>query len=199
MDIGSCAAILLAGGYSSRMGRDKAELDFGGRRLIELQLDKLLQTGVTEIVVSGYTKPLSGTVYVPDVYPHRGPLSGIHAGLLAIRRPSALVLAVDTPLVPVSLLQELALSHGGGARVVSHDGRLEPLIGIYDRDLASACERALLGPSTSMHRFLREIGCSEHLYRGDPALLMNCNTPEEYRQARSRLTEAPARSQPPSL
>ncbi len=198
MEIGSCAAILLAGGYSSRMGRDKAELEFDGRRLIELQLSKLLQAGVAEIVISGYAKPLAGTVFVPDVYPHRGPLSGIHAGLLAIHRPSALVLAVDTPLVPVSLLKELVSSHEGGARVVSHDGSLEPLIGIYDRSLAPACETALLGPSSSMHRFLREIGCSELPYQGDPTLLMNCNTPEEYRLACSRLTEAPVYSRPPS-
>ena len=54
-------------------------------------------------MVSGYAKPVEGILYVPDLYPDRGSLSGIHAGLLAIKNASDQVLAVDTPLLPAEL------------------------------------------------------------------------------------------------
>lgn len=181
-DIRQLSAILLSGGYSSRMGRNKAELDFHGVRLIQYQADKLRALGIEDVVIAGYPEPVEGTRYVPDVYPHRGPMSGVHAGLLAVRNRSALVLAVDTPLVPAALLEELIETHRTGITLVSNRGEPEPLIGVYDKALAQDCAAILQGDRSSMRRLLDTVGPTLVAYQGDPTLLLNGNTPEEYQR-----------------
>ena len=178
---GSFSAMILAGGLSTRMGRSKAELDFGGQRLIAHQAEKLRALGITDIVIAGYPEPVPGTRYAPDRYPHCGPMSGIHAGLAAIQNDAALVLAVDTPLVPDALLLALLRRHEAGATVVTLFGEPEPLIGVYDRAMAELCEQALRQGKASVRRFLKETGYTPLPYEGDPFLLSNCNTPAEYR------------------
>ena len=176
------SAIILAGGHSSRMGQNKAELDFHGCSFLQHQVDKLRAVGVEDIVISGYPKAISGTKFVPDIYPGRGPLSGIHAGLLAIKNPCALVIAVDTPLLPKELLEKLMESHSYGITIVKCGEELEPLIGIYDKALFDACEDILRGTKTSIRRLMAKAGFETLEYTGDPALLMNCNTPAEYQK-----------------
>ena len=190
------SAILLAGGYSSRMGKDKAELDFRGHTLLEHQAEKLRSLGITDILISGYENARGGTRFVPDVYPHRGPMSGIHAGLCAAQNDHALVLAVDTPLVPKALLLELIEAHRSGITLAEAEGRIEPLIGVYDKALSRACRQLLQGDSVSLHRLFEKADVHALGYQGDPRLLVNCNTPEEYRLALSlRQAEASANSQ----
>ncbi len=174
------SAILLAGGRSSRMGREKAELLFHGERLVQHQADKLRSVGVSDLLLSGYAGPVDGTRFVPDRFPHCGPMSGIHAGLLAAEHDAALVLAVDTPLVPPALLEELLRVHREGITVVSCGGKWEPLIGVYDKAAAAACEELLQGEGYSLRRLFRMVPFSVLEYGGDPLLLMNCNTPEDY-------------------
>ena len=176
------SAILLAGGRSLRMGRDKAELAFRGKPLIRYQADRLRALGITDIVIAGYPKPQEGARFAPDVYPHRGPLSGIHAGLLAVENRSALLLAVDTPLVPEELLRELIAAHRGGITLAALKREPEPLIGVYDKALAADCEAVLQGEKTSVRRLFDRVKPALVPYRGDPLLLLNCNTPEEYRR-----------------
>ncbi len=175
------SAILLAGGISSRMGCDKAELAFRGKPLIRYQTDRLSTLGIKDIVIAGYPKPPEGTRFAPDVYPRRGPLSGLHAGLLAVENPCALLLAVDTPLVPAALLRELIEAHRGGITLAAMEGEPEPLIGVYDRALARDCEAVLQGERTSMRQLFERVKPALVPYRGDPLLLLNCNTPEEYK------------------
>ena len=179
------SGIILAGGFSSRMGQNKAELDFHGQSLLEFQIDKLRRLGLEDIVVAGFLSSKAGVRFMPDLYPHRGPLSGLHAGLLAVRGTEALVLAVDTPLVPEALLSMLLSRHRGGITVVSCNGEIEPLIGVYDKALAANCESLLQGENRSLRQLLRQTAVTTLDYNGDPALLMNCNTEAEYRKALS--------------
>lgn len=176
------SAMILAGGYSSRMGQNKAELPFHGVSLLQHQVNKLRSLGIEDILIAGYPDGPDGCRYVPDVYPHRGPLGGIHAGLLAAKEAKALVLAVDTPLVPESLLEELIEAHRTGITIVSCGGELEPLIGVYDKELFRDCEEVLRGTDASLRMLFQKVGVTTVEYRGDPTLLINCNTPEDYRK-----------------
>ena len=176
------SAIILAGGCSSRMGQNKAELPFHGMSFLQHQVNKVKSLGIGDILIAGYPDVPDGCRYVPDVYPHRGPLSGIHAGLLAAKEPVALVLAVDTPLVPESLLEELVLRHRRGITVVSCGGEVEPLIGVYDKELSRDCEELLLGTATSLRKLFQKVAVTPLEYHGDPAFLINCNIPEDYRK-----------------
>ena len=75
---------VLAGGRSSRMGRDKALLQVGGRPLVAVALDKLRSIGVAAPRIAGALADLSSHApVVPDLHPWCGPLSGIEAALAA--------------------------------------------------------------------------------------------------------------------
>ncbi len=176
------SAILLAGGASSRMGANKAELPFGGLRMLDHQLRRLRMLGITDIVVAGYDGEAAGAHCVPDIVPRRGPLSGIHAGLIAAAHDACLVLSVDAPLVPFSVLSALMERHAAGATVLSHDGQTEPLIGVYDRALAPLCARLLAGEHASVMRLLDLAGARQLPAQAGAEMLANCNTPEEYRR-----------------
>ena len=177
------SAIILAGGRSSRMGTDKAELIIAGKTMIEHQVEKLFRIGIHDIVISGYSKTIAGARVVRDIIPQCGPLSGIHAGLQAIQEQSALVLAVDTPFVPETLLEQLVSEHRGRITVVKAVGRLEPLIGVYNKTLFTTCERLLHEKSTSMQALLSSEKYRVIPYNGEVLLLANLNTPDEYKLA----------------
>lgn len=176
------SAVILAGGQSSRMGRDKAELEYEGQSFILRQVKLVQALKITDIVLSGYDKPLPGTSYAPDIYQGRGPLGGIHAGLGKAKNQSVLVLSVDTPLITAKLLEELIAAHKGGISVLAHGGELEPLIGIYDKTVLTMCEELLKGENSSIRRLLKMFGYTPWFYEGDETLLTNCNTPEDYRR-----------------
>lgn len=170
------SAAVLAGGYSTRMGRDKASLPFGDGTLLSHQIQKLKKLGIDEVLISGTAEG------IPDVYPHRGPLSGIHACLLKTKHDAVLFLSVDAPLLPEETLLSLIEAHRSGITLLEHDGELEPLMGIYDRALAETCESILKTERTSVRRLLDQAAVRTVPYTGDPALLFNCNTPEAYQQ-----------------
>ncbi len=180
------SAIVLAGGLSSRMGSCKAELDWNGTSLIEHQVNKLKGVGIDDIIISGYSKPIKGTRFVEDKYPRKGPLSGIHTGLLAAKNSHCLVVAVDTPLIPQETLLALIQAHLGGSRsvtILSHGEKIEPLIGVYERWLSAAVEQILQGDNTSVRVLFERTGISRLEYTGDTSLLCDCNTPAEYEAA----------------
>ncbi len=189
------SAILLAGGKSSRMGTDKGALPFDGRPMLEHQIAKLKGLGVGEIIVSGRSADTSGTRCVMDEYTGRGPLGGLHACLSAARFPDCLILSVDMPLVPEETLRVLLSAHFAGEQsitLLTLGDRPEPLPAVCRRELAPVAARLLETGDGSLRSLLREAPFRLLPYRGARELLMNCNTPEEYRRA---LAIAEARGQ----
>ena len=178
------SAAVLAGGYSRRMGRDKAGMMLEGKSLLERQVDKLRALGIRDVMLSGTDSVIPGCRNVADRFPHRGPLSGIHACLLASKHPACLVLSVDSPLVPpetlFSLIESHTLTETSGITALRHDGQTEPLIAVYDRALYPMAEQLLHSERTAIMRLLAASAVRELDYEGDEFLLCNCNTPEEY-------------------
>ena len=164
------------------MGRNKAELTLNGRTFLDIQIDKMKNVGIREIFVSGFEKSPDGTVFVPDIFPRKGPLSGIHAGLKAMTKSCAFVLAVDTPLIPVDTIAHLIEKHQvGQISLLEHNKEPEPLIGVYDKCFIPSCEKILSGEKTGIRRLLDLTGYEGFEYTGDPNLIINCNTEAEYR------------------
>lgn len=179
------SAILLAGGESSRMGRDKAGLPFQGMTLLEWQVQKLQGLGIKDIMLSGPRREVPGVRVVPDEFPGRGPLGGLHAGMKAARCPDCLVLSVDVPLTPPAALVALVRAHrasGAAATLLRHGGKWEPLIGVYRSGLFRCAEPILRGENTAVRRLLDETGFEVLDWPGDEGLFLNCNTPEDYEQ-----------------
>jgi molybdenum cofactor guanylyltransferase len=103
------AGVVLAGGQSSRMGRDKALLPFAGRPLIEDALTILREAALsTTIAGAGATAESTLSAYatiVRDSQPGLGPLAGICAAMNAATTRFVVFLPIDLPLLPTSLLR----------------------------------------------------------------------------------------------
>ena len=105
------SAVILAGGRSTRMGRDKAWLEIGGQSLLARQIGLVREVGAAEIFISGRADAdysASGCRVLQDKFPDAGPLAGIERALDATQSPLLLVLAVDLPEMNVEFLQRLA-------------------------------------------------------------------------------------------
>jgi len=182
MNTEQISAMILAGGFSSRMGTSKAELTLQGERLIELQVRKLKELGIRDILLSGYPGELEGTRTIPDVIPHKGPLSGIHACLQAAEQDACLAISVDVPLLPKETLKTLIQRHENGITMLVHGEKFEPLMAVYDKELYRDAEKILQTEKTAMMKLIDRAEVTRVEYTGEPILLKNCNTPEDYRQ-----------------
>ena len=181
------SAIILAGGKSSRMGEKKALLLMEGKPFIEIIIDKLIDAGVRDIMISGYEYNDERSKYVEDIFADKGPLSGIHAGLLRASGRHVIVLAEDAPLIPLDFIKLLMNEHKKSTvpiTVASCSGRIQQLAGIYDKSLAGLCEEILNGKKPTVMALIERAGFCEVPYTGNEMEIKGFNTPEEYRRGR---------------
>src|ERR1700738_219898 len=141
-----CSLVILAGGLSRRLGRDKATLPGGGGALIET-LPRRLAPMVDETIIAGgpHHPNLPGVRRVDDRYSGLGPLAGMHAGLTAARYPYAWVGGGELPAVEpamVTLLRGLAEDYE--AVVPRIDDEPEGVCALYARTLGSRIEGLLV-------------------------------------------------------
>jgi len=136
------AGYILAGGNSSRMGRDKALLKINGKTFIENAVETLnpLCNGRIKIVLNKNKSNLlleqsATTTCIYDLYPNIGVLAGVHASLKDCRKEYAIIIACDMPRITTKTLQILAdkaLSEEADAIIPKQDdGKLQPLCAVY--------------------------------------------------------------------
>jgi molybdopterin-guanine dinucleotide biosynthesis protein A len=173
------AGFVLAGGKSSRMGRDKALLPWGEGTLVD-HVAEVVRAGVGNVTVIGRD--------VSDLVAGQGPLAGLWTALAGTDASWALIAAVDMPNLTIGFVRELAEAarrSEADAVVCEVQGRLHPLCAAYHRGLLPAVEAAVRSKSLKMHDFLSTIRV-ERWPVFDPDLLANLNTPEELLAWRSR-------------
>lgn len=182
------SAVLLAGGQSSRMGRDKATLRWEGRLLWEHQLATLGGLQPAELFVSGPPGTFQGVTVVPDEQPRLGPLGGLVASLRHAHSPWLLVLAVDLPLISGELLQGLLrCAQECEAGVIPKTARgFEPLAAVYPKNALADAEAALIGSRRSLQPFVEGLIASGSavpfpVAKGDEWQFTNPNTPAEWK------------------
>lgn len=174
--------IVLAGGRSRRMGTDKADLTFNGNTFLEIQVRKLRLLNAADILVSGKNTSLPGARYVPDRIPGLGPLGGLLSCFPAISQKYALVLGVDVPLISVPTLESLLethLSSDHDATVLCCEGRIEPLIAVYNTETAGLIEELANNKKLAMRAYIDRLHYQLYPFRGNPRELFNCNSPRD--------------------
>ena len=142
------AGFVLAGGKSSRMGSDKALLPFQGRTLIEHVAAQVLQAAGNVTLVGDPSRyGYFGYPVIEDIFPRRGPLSGIHAALTGSRAGWNLIVACDMPEITAAFLGALLeRAESGTAHAViptGPSGLPEPLCAAYSSRAADAIRSAL--------------------------------------------------------
>lgn len=140
-------AFILAGGKSTRMGADKAFLQWHGRSLLVRALD-LARTVTSDVrIVGNRAKFAEFASVVEDQFRECGPLGGIHAALLASQTELNLILAVDMPFASSAFMRYLLNQAQGAPQatvvVPRVAGRWQPLCAIYRREFANIAENAL--------------------------------------------------------
>lgn len=191
-------AIILCGGKSSRMGRDKATLPFGPElmlhRVVRLVSEVVDPSRMVIVAAPGQVLPELPTVVAiaHDERPDRGPLEGLAAGLRAIVGKADAVYATscDVPLLQPAFVARMFELLGDHEIAVPRDGSFHhPLAAVYRTTVLTHVER-LLAADRLRPRFLFDEADTieipvDELRAVDPQLstLENLNHPESYRAA----------------
>lgn len=155
-----CTGIILAGGHSTRFGRDKADVPWRGRSLLAHVATRLGKVCPQVIAVARQEQSHEGWPVdrvVPDntAWPD-GPLRGIVTGLFACSTPYAFVVSCDTPCIELALLVAMRRRVAADAlAVIPHwQGHPQPLVALYAAAAARPLEKLLLQQERSPRRAL---------------------------------------------
>jgi molybdopterin-guanine dinucleotide biosynthesis protein A len=207
--ITDCTAIILAGGDSKRMGRDKAALPFNGETLLQSVIAGVKPLFAQTLVS---VRELRGDVALPqicDTQADGGPLVALISALEAITTPWAFVVACDMPFVAPALTAHLAslratlspssLPHGGErdadslrenylyhqAVVPEVDGHAQPLAAFYARSALPILQSSLASGNKSLTGALKTLDVryvtADELVQFDPQLrsFFDLDTPQD--------------------
>jgi len=189
------AGLLLTGGQSSRMGRDKASIVIGGASLAE-RAAAALRSAATRLVCVG---PEAGTGFPAINDPGQGPLAAFDEGCRWLRNKGhdgpVIVLACDMPLVGADVIKRLIfMRRGADAAVPIANGMLQPLAAVYAPAAIAVAERLAAGGVRSMRDLLAriklEVGPARVLGVGEEAF-DDLDTPQDVERA-TAILEAPA-------
>lgn len=150
MKRGQLSGVVLAGGRSTRMGRDKARLRVDGVALWQRQARVLAAAGAAQVFFALRARQrrfAPANDVVRDTRPGIGPIAGLHAALAACETEWLAVLAVDLPCVEARWLRKLARETraGVGAVGVTREGFFEPFAAIYPRAALPEIARVVRG------------------------------------------------------
>lgn len=152
--IEDCTAIIMAGGDSSRMGTDKANVVLDGQTLLQSVIATMQQLFPQAIVSVRQPRAGIDLLQVCDEVPDGGPLAGLAASLGKIATPWAFMVACDMPFVVpevVELLAKYRLQHQAVVPVVH--GHPQPLAAFY----ASSCLAPLRASLAAQQKGLRGV------------------------------------------
>ncbi len=191
-------AAILAGGHSTRMGRDKANLTRAGVSWLE-RTARLASTCALQVLAVGRERPRAWprdlkVEFVPDAVPDCGPLGGLLAALRWAKTHEAsrvLALPCDLPHLELGALQWLlAQPCGRDGVAVKRGGELEPLFSIYDVGLIEPVGQRLASGRRSLHGLIESgqfeiVTCPSEW----ESALWNCNTPEDWARLKNENLE----------
>ena len=195
------AAFVLAGGESSRMGRDKSLMSLNGVPLVvgAVRLAGAIAPGATVIGAPERLAGLGFTV-LPDDYPGAGPLGGIATALRSTAAPWNLVLACDLPYLTWSWLDYLvqrALASDLDVVLPKNERGAEPLCAMYHQrcepQIRAAIERGTRKVTDGLSGLrIETIEPAEwKAFDSDGLLFKNMNSPADYEEAKARLEPRP--------
>jgi molybdopterin-guanine dinucleotide biosynthesis protein A len=185
--------VVLAGGKSRRMGRDKAFLPFGPGLLIERVIEAVRQVTAEVILITNTPEQYRrfGLPVFSDVIPEAGSLGGIYTGLISARTPYSLCLACDMPFVKATFLRFLCDTAAEADVVVPRNAEdFQPLCAMYSQVCREPIRRQIEAGRLKITGFFNQVRVrvvdGDLLARYDlhDIMFFNANTPQEYERAR---------------
>ena len=189
-----CTAVIMAGGESQRMGRDKATLVLGEQTLLQ-HVVNIVQPLFSKVVVSvRQIRPEIELPQICDTYPNAGPLAGLCAGLEQAATPWIFAVATDMPFVQPAMIEQLAQRRAGFQAVVPVvQGHPQPLAAFYSASCLPTIQGLLSGSGKrSMRAALEQLTVcyvdASELLAVDPSLqsFFDLDTPEDFAVAKKK-------------
>jgi len=186
-------AYLLAGGKSSRMGSDKGLLLFRNKTLIERIIEQLQPLFEKLIIVSNnpeYQK--FGLEVIEDLIKDIGPAGGIHAALNHTKADGIFVVSCDMPFITTKAVQFiLKNSLNQQITLPFHQGKIQPLSGVYSRDCFKKWERLIEQKIIKLqqmvtHFELSKVNVDDHQFFNE-IVFMNINDKNDLNKALQQL------------
>ncbi len=194
----SVAAIVLCGGRSVRMGRDKALLPIDEESFLE-RICRVARTFFSSTIVVAaedqqLATPHPDVTIVRDELPDAGPLAGLLTGLQTLQQlpPECShfwLTGCDAPFVSLPVIQRLLETiSDDDAALVRVDDQIQPLGGIYRTDILPTVQQLVSSGERRLRQLPQHLSCqllqADSLTELDPELLFlrNINTPEDYRR-----------------
>lgn len=181
--------LIMAGGRSARMGRDKSALEYGGKSQLQ-RCGEILARLVESVHTSvrpdqADDENFAGLSCIADRYADAGPMSGVMSALDHDPESAWLVLACDLPLMREDALRQLVDARDPARMVTTFmgsDGFLEPLCAIYEPRMAAVLRNRLEDGLFSLRDLLSDSDV-KMVCAPDDRILTNVNTPAELEQA----------------
>lgn len=174
------SALILAGGKSSRMGQDKANLLLHNSNLLQHMQQLATRAGASQVLISR-----NQTGYIQDVHSEQGPLAGILAALPHCEHKRLLVLPIDMPLLSVFSLQ-LLMQQSAATAYFNHCPL--PCVLTNNSQLQAFIEQQLLNQKRSIKQLLSTLNAVAVSI--DDKELLNTNTPADWQVFLQQLTSA---------
>lgn len=149
--------VILAGGQSSRMGKDKGLISVNGKPMVQHLLGVAQSIGLPVIIIANNPdyKQFNVPVY-EDRYKEHGPLGGIHSGFYHSQTERIFVISCDTPFVQKELIESIIeASEGFEITVPRHEHKTHPLIGIYARSTFESLVKSLEAKTLKVMEFIK--------------------------------------------
>jgi molybdopterin-guanine dinucleotide biosynthesis protein A len=192
------AVLVLAGGKSSRMGRDKALLEIEGISLLQRACEVAANLSSEVYVLTAWPDRYRSTLtkecqFLVESSPGSGPLVALTQGLTEIAAEWILLLACDLPLLEVEIIQNwanqlTAIPPSTLAVVPYQNSRWEPLCGFYRRQSLSSLQTFIESGGRSFQLWLSQIAAIPlPVGERESVMLSNCNTLEEFEQLKGKI------------
>lgn len=182
--------VILSGGKSSRMGVNKSFLKLGGKTIIERILDLMKSIFFEVIIITNNPKDyefLNVPIY-EDIYKWKGPLAGIHSGLVHSKTEKIFVLSCDVPLISKEMIEYITEYKTNKPIVFCNAaGFHQPLIGLYSKEILDEIEKVISKEESndkSFHYFLSKVDAEiidpSNLSFYKDELFFNVNKPDDF-------------------
>jgi molybdenum cofactor guanylyltransferase len=181
----SIAAFLLAGGKSSRMGRDKGLINLAEKPMAKYAIETLEKMGLTPTIVTNNEAYASlGYPMIQDIIPDKGPMGGLYTAMENTQATYVLLVSCDMPFVPKEAFQKLIEAAREQSVIVSEFmGKTNPLFALYHKSLKEQLKENLDLEKLKMLDFISETDFEkvdmEDLVLQSPKRFTNINTPED--------------------
>ena len=176
------SGVVLTGGESSRMGRDKALIEVDGRPLVNVAVTALIDAGAQEVFsVGGDREALVGLglEFVADEFPGQGPLGGIITGLAKATEDIVAILACDHLHTEAPAVSSVVGALGRGDVVIPLvDGRQQPMHAAWRRGARALLRQNFDNGARSIRQGIEGLDVV-HLLDGDPCWFHDADVPED--------------------